>query len=133
MNVSIVEHFQESLSVNTCMFKTFNHLSETTTMKNFISDYGSEIQLANVPYPCLQEKFEKRSEHGLWEGINTIQWIKTILTQHQLSWRYKQSFKEPEGRWFYHVFEIDEVNHVYSIAKKDNTVWVVAENIDIKT
>jgi hypothetical protein len=32
-------------------------------------------------------------------------------TQHQLSWRYKQSFKEPEGRWFYHVFEIDEVDH----------------------
>ena len=108
-------------------------MSKTATMKTFISDYGSQIQLADVPHPCLQEKIEKRSEHGLWEGANTSQWIKTILTQHELSWKYKQSFKAPEGRWFYHVFEVDGVDHAYSIAKKDNTVWVVAENIDIKT
>lgn len=94
----------------------------------FVSDYGSEIQLADVPYPCLEAK----AGHRLWEGANTRLWIETILTQHELTWKYKKTFQAPEGRWYYHVFEIDGIEHTCSIAKKNGNVWVVSENIDIK-
>lgn len=100
--------------------------TDKATMNNtFVSDYGSEIQLADVPYPCLEAK----AGHRLWEGANTRLWIETILTQHELTWKYKKTFQAPEGRWYYHVFEIDGIEHTCSIAKKNGNVWVVSEHI----
>lgn len=96
----------------------------------FKSDYGSVIQLADVPYPQVCEIYEKRSEHGLWEGANVGAWIEVILNNNNISFKKKKKVKSPEG-WFYYVLEIDGVDHWYSIAKKDGKIWVVAEKVSI--
>ena len=96
----------------------------------FKSDHGSVIQLADVPYPQVCEIYEKRSEHGLWEGANVYAWIKVILNNNNISFKGKKKVKSPEG-WFYYVLEIDGVDHWYSIAKKDGKIWVVAEKVSI--